>query len=133
MERSQRSSTFFKSQRVCVQQLNPVQNRTARAPKSASLLQLRRHALIGQLHTSSYPHTHRESQHCFFPSHISYPFARSLSFSRFTSLTLPRSLYLLVSFSLPLHLQPGEAHVFSTVSSAGSVWFKAIMWLQKET
>ncbi|CAM4592156.1 unnamed protein product [Leuciscus chuanchicus] len=50
------------TQRECVQQHNPVQNRTARAPKSASLLQLRRRALIGRLHALSYPHTHTYTQ-----------------------------------------------------------------------
>ncbi len=77
-------------------------------------------------------HTEKVSS-AFFP--LTFPI-RSLA--RFLSLALHLWLYLahfifLVSFSLPLHLQPGEAHVFSTVSSAGSVWFKAIMWLQKET
>lgn len=86
-------------------------------------------------HIHTHTHTRRESQLCFFPSHISYPFA--LSRSLFLLLYICDSTSLTLSFSLfrtlPLRLQQREAHMFSVVSSAGSVWFKAIMWLQKET
>lgn len=85
---------FFKSHRECVcvqQQHNPVQNRTARAPKSASLLQLRRRALIGRLHALSYPHTHTgKVSSAFFPP-LTFPI---LSLALSLSLALHLWLYL---------------------------------------
>lgn len=130
---------FFKSHRecVCVCSSSTIQSRTEplelpNLPACCSS----GGALWLAGYTRCHIHTHTQGKSALLFSPLSHFLSfRSLSpflllyISDSTSVTLSSSL----SLYLPLHSQQGEAHMFSVVSSAGSVWFKAIIWLQKET